>query len=233
MGLELQIFLVTEVLTLLKREGVQRQSLSATADKVFRAGTTELQLLAVAMKPELSPGVRPAGQRPSRAISKETLGDRPPLKPEVLTVQAGVTKGHSVHLQRAAEISDLLKIQEGPSAAQIDPSALHLPAVVALLAQTATAEAVRSDAAAAGVAQEASQEAVLAGVEASPVVVPVGVGASPVVVPQVVAAEAVVTVGVEEAVDRSWLIKSTQKRIIRSSFFILSLTGIAEPCKFI
>ncbi len=132
------------------------QSLSVAADKVFRVGTTKLQLLAVAVKPGLSPGVRPAGQRPNRAISIEKPRCRPPLKPGVLTVQAGATKGHSVHLQQAAEISDLLKIQEEPPVAQIDPSALHLPPVAALLAQTAMGAVVRSDAAAAAVAPEAT-----------------------------------------------------------------------------
>jgi len=111
----------------------------------------------------------------------------------------------------------------GPKAPE-DPLALRagrsapLPAAVALLAQIAMGAAVRSEAAVAGVAREASPAAIRP--EVSPVVIPLEVlqGAA---------------MGVAEAVDRAWLIKSTQKRIIRSSFFILSLTGIAEPCKFI
>jgi hypothetical protein len=74
---------------------------------------------------------------------------------------------------------DLLRIQEEPSAAQIDPSAVHLPAVAVLLVQTAMGLAARSDAAAGGVVPEGSPAAVL--LEAFPEVVPPE--ASPAVIP--------------------------------------------------
>ena len=104
---------------------------------------------------------------------------------------------------------------------------MHLPGAVALLAQTATGAAVRSDAAVAGVVLEVSPAAIRP--EASPVVVPLEVLQTAAFQAAVVGEAAT---GVAEVVDKSWLIKSTQKRIIRSSFFVLSLTGTAEPCKF-
>lgn len=193
MALEPQIFLTAEVLTPLKRGEVRRQSLSVAVDRLLPVGTTKLQLLAVANP---FPGVRLAGQRSSHAIPKEVSGGRPPPKPGVSAVQAGVTKGHSVHLQQGAEILDFLEIQEEPSAVRIGPSAPHLPEVAAFPAETVMGAVVRSDAAVVGVAQEASPVAVLA-----------GEGAFPVAVSQVV------MVGVAEDVNSTGFVKSKRGSI--------------------
>ena len=120
------------------------------------------------------------------------------MKPGVSAVQPGATKGHSAHLQQAAVALDLLKVED-LSALQVGRSA-DLPGAVALLAQTAMGAAVRSDAAAEGVALEASLAAIRP--EVFPAVAPLG--ASPVAVSQVATVGEAVMVEGAEAVDKSW-----------------------------